>query len=132
MVRRMAVIHVNVVRLNANPLKLCKGKDLMVCKKCNDTGIIETGNNDLPCECSAGDVALFNDAEYGLISGKALKFNLEAWRKNNHVKKYCKYCGQRLILTYGVYYDEYTGEKIFTTYCANKNCPNKDLFSLKG
>ena len=30
------------------------------CKKCNDTGVIETGNNDLPCDCPAGDRALFN------------------------------------------------------------------------
>lgn len=32
------------------------------CEKCGDTGIIETGNNDLPCDCSFGDTALFNIA----------------------------------------------------------------------
>lgn len=32
------------------------------CKKCGDTGIIETGNNDLPCDCLAGNKALFNTA----------------------------------------------------------------------
>lgn len=32
------------------------------CKKCNDTGSIETGNNDLPCDCPAGKTALFNVA----------------------------------------------------------------------
>jgi len=32
------------------------------CTKCNDTGVIETGNNDLPCDCSAGDTAVFNHA----------------------------------------------------------------------
>lgn len=30
------------------------------CSKCHGTGIIETGNNDMPCDCSAGDVAVFN------------------------------------------------------------------------
>jgi hypothetical protein len=32
------------------------------CQKCGDTGVIETGNNDLPCGCPAGDTALFNEA----------------------------------------------------------------------
>lgn len=33
------------------------------CLTCNDTGVWETGNNDLPCpHCHRGDVALFNDA----------------------------------------------------------------------
>jgi hypothetical protein len=32
----------------------------MKCEKCQDTGVIETGNNDLPCECPAGDKAIFN------------------------------------------------------------------------
>lgn len=32
------------------------------CAKCKDTGVIETGNNDLPCDCLAGDKALFNVA----------------------------------------------------------------------
>ncbi len=43
------------------------------CKKCNDTGVIETGNNDLPCECPAGDKALFNRAGEGQISGAEIK-----------------------------------------------------------
>lgn len=44
------------------------------CPKCNDTGVIETGNNDLPCDCSFGDTALFNDASpRGPITGKQLK-----------------------------------------------------------
>jgi hypothetical protein len=30
------------------------------CSKCNDTGVIVTGNNDLPCTCEAGDTARFN------------------------------------------------------------------------
>jgi hypothetical protein len=32
------------------------------CKKCRDTGIIETGNNDLACDCPKGDKAMFNIA----------------------------------------------------------------------
>ena len=33
------------------------------CAHCNDTGVNETGNNDLPCDyCPAGDTALFNQA----------------------------------------------------------------------
>jgi hypothetical protein len=30
------------------------------CRRCNDRGVIETGNNDLPCDCPAGDMQLFN------------------------------------------------------------------------
>ncbi len=30
------------------------------CKKCNDTGVIETGNSDVPCECPAGDTVVFS------------------------------------------------------------------------
>ena len=37
-----------------------KAKHPPSCRKCNDRGVIETGNNDLPCECPAGDHALFN------------------------------------------------------------------------
>lgn len=44
------------------------------CKKCNDTGIIETGNNDLPCECSAGKIAKFNVAGVeGSVTGEELR-----------------------------------------------------------
>jgi len=35
------------------------------CKRCNDTGVYETGNNDFPCSCQAGDTAIFNCAEAG-------------------------------------------------------------------
>ena len=45
----------------------------MPCPECNDTGVIETGNNDLPCECPAGDTALFNDADLGTVTGAQLK-----------------------------------------------------------
>ncbi len=41
-----------------------------VCEECNGTGIIETGNNDLPCDCAAGDTTMFNVAR--IVSGKAV------------------------------------------------------------
>jgi CheY-like chemotaxis protein len=43
------------------------------CSKCNDTGVIETGNNDLACSCEAGDRALFNEACVGLVTGAEIK-----------------------------------------------------------
>ena len=33
-----------------------------LCDRCNDTGVWETGNNDLPCDCPAGKRAIFNVA----------------------------------------------------------------------
>lgn len=46
----------------------------MACKKCNDTGVVETGNNDLPCDCPKGDTALFNQAGVsGPVTGAELK-----------------------------------------------------------
>lgn len=48
----------------------------MKCQKCKDTGVIETGNNDIPCVCPEGDTAIFNDAELGAITGKQLKKKL--------------------------------------------------------
>ena len=47
----------------------------MECTKCGDTGVIETGNNDLPCDCSKGDGALFNSAFVtgGPITGAQVK-----------------------------------------------------------
>lgn len=44
------------------------------CTECNDTGVIETGNNDLPCDCSAGTTALFNHAGVeGLVTGAEIR-----------------------------------------------------------
>lgn len=43
------------------------------CKLCNDTGVYETGNNDLPCSCPRGDTAVFNTAAHGLVTGAFLK-----------------------------------------------------------
>lgn len=46
----------------------------MDCSRCKDTGVIETGNNDLPCDCAAGDRALFNEAGViGPITGAESK-----------------------------------------------------------
>ena len=47
----------------------------MKCSYCNDTGVIETGNNDLPCDCKMGDKALFNDAQVvgGSVTGAEVK-----------------------------------------------------------
>jgi hypothetical protein len=39
------------------------GKKQPSCKTCDDTGVWETGNNDLPCpHCPKGDTAVFNQA----------------------------------------------------------------------
>jgi CheY-like chemotaxis protein len=45
------------------------------CPKCKGTGVIETGNNDLPCDCLAGDAALFNNAfaSGGPVTGAEVK-----------------------------------------------------------
>lgn len=45
----------------------------MNCTRCQDTGVIETGNNDLPCNCVAGDVTQFNVAGVGQIDGASVK-----------------------------------------------------------
>lgn len=49
------------------------GSHCGTCDKCSDTGVIETGNNDLPCSCSAGDFAMFNVAGRGKVQGWILK-----------------------------------------------------------
>lgn len=42
----------------------------MPCPTCNGTGVNETGNNDLPCDCPAGATARFNVAGVkGDVSG---------------------------------------------------------------
>jgi len=44
------------------------------CTKCNDTGVWETGNNDLPCYCPAGDKASFNVCGVrGPVTGRDVK-----------------------------------------------------------
>lgn len=44
------------------------------CSKCGDTGSIDTGNNDLPCDCPAGETAKFNQAGVrGPVTGREVK-----------------------------------------------------------
>jgi hypothetical protein len=44
------------------------------CIHCGDTGVIETGNNDLPCSCIAGETAKFNLAGVeGQVTGAEMK-----------------------------------------------------------
>ncbi len=50
------------------------------CRDCNGTGVIDTGNNELPCSCPAGDRATFNVAGRGQVSGSTLKQETEAAR----------------------------------------------------
>ncbi len=42
------------------------------CKVCHDRGVISTGNNDGPCDCKNGDVALFNTSR-GTETGAQIK-----------------------------------------------------------
>lgn len=47
---------------------------LGLCLRCGDTGVIETGNNDLPCDCPKGDTAMFNHAGFEApVTGAWLK-----------------------------------------------------------
>jgi hypothetical protein len=43
------------------------------CPDCDGRGIVETGNNDLPCQCPAGDDVKINVAGRGLVKGSVLK-----------------------------------------------------------
>ena len=43
------------------------------CALCGGTGVVETGNNDLPCDCPAGATAEFNDATLGRVTGAELR-----------------------------------------------------------
>jgi hypothetical protein len=44
------------------------------CRRCGGSGVIETGNNDLPCDCPAGDKAVFNvSGFYRPLTGKEIK-----------------------------------------------------------
>jgi hypothetical protein len=60
------------------------------CPKCNDTGVIETGNNDIPCDCVSGDHALFNVAgEKSPMKGKELKTKLNTPDTSYQQFKHC-------------------------------------------
>lgn len=41
------------------------------CTRCKK-GVVETGNNDMPCDCPLGDIALFSTPR-GVITGRELK-----------------------------------------------------------
>lgn len=43
------------------------------CAECLDTGIVDTGNNEHPCDCPLGDAVTLNVAGRGLVSGRQLK-----------------------------------------------------------
>ncbi len=45
----------------------------MNCERCNDTGIYETGNNDEPCTCPAGDTALFSVCVPGIKGAQLMR-----------------------------------------------------------
>jgi CheY-like chemotaxis protein len=46
---------------------------MTLCVKCSDSGVIDTGNNDLPCECPAGDTAVFYEACVGSVTGAEIR-----------------------------------------------------------
>lgn len=55
----------------------------MKCTRCNDTGVIETGNNDLPCDCEAGQTAVFNVATCGGV----VQMNGSSFASSSEVQK---------------------------------------------
>lgn len=67
-----------------NRFKILKGikPPPVKCTKCGDSGVIETGNNDLPCDCPAGDNAFFNVTGEGKVSGKDLKARSKVKKTN--------------------------------------------------
>ncbi len=58
---------------NAAIDRLRPGKNEPECKQCNDTGSIESGDNDLPCHCPKGDTAVFNLAGHCQKTGAEIK-----------------------------------------------------------
>lgn len=45
-----------------------------ICSDCKGTGVIDTGNNELPCHCPAGAKARFNVAGVqGMVTGAEVK-----------------------------------------------------------
>lgn len=66
-----AQVHTAPVPATVKPVSLQK---VFACARCKDTGVIDTGNNDLPCDCAQGDCAVFNVAgRAGPVSGLVLK-----------------------------------------------------------
>lgn len=55
------IFETQVVKKTKLEEKKVHNKNIVGCSYCKDTGYIETGNNDLPCEkCYRGSEALFN------------------------------------------------------------------------
>ena len=53
-------------------------REISGCKTCNDTGMISTGSNDVPCDCPAGDTAMFTVVGVeGLVSGTEVKSHFQ-------------------------------------------------------
>lgn len=69
-VERRALIR--SVVMGEDPAPAVKATLAIGCKLCRDTGVIETGNNDLPCDCRCGDRALFN-SEGRTMTGAEIK-----------------------------------------------------------
>lgn len=51
-----------------------------LCMNCSDSGVVESGNNDFPCHCPAGDKAKFNVSGRGQVTGSELKKEYEERR----------------------------------------------------
>lgn len=58
-------------KLNVRPIK---PGTVIKCTQCDDTGVIETGNNDLPCtNCTAGRDVVFNTCDGPMTGAEAIK-----------------------------------------------------------
>jgi len=58
----------------------------MSCPRCKGTGVIDTGNNDLPCDCPAGDTAKFNVAGRGTMLGRDMRKTLsKPWSQDEEL-----------------------------------------------
>lgn len=66
------------------------------CEKCKDTGVWETGNNDLPCDCPAGKTALFNVAGFpGPVRGADLDRLDRSHYCREHQQYSCVVCANK-------------------------------------
>lgn len=84
----------------------------MACETCGDTGVIETGNNDLPCSCPAGDKALFNVAGAAKpVTGQEVRASFRP----------CRWCGGTGVRT-GVAIESGKSVTDFCP-CKAKPCP---------
>ncbi len=74
----------------------------MDCTRCNDTGVIETGNNDLPCDCKAGDKALFTTCGHeGPVTGAKLRGEIATEPMIQHTFYLAKACGLAIPYEFG-------------------------------